>query len=218
MRQFYAIIYSNIVLLFLLAPAAHASPPPIPGFDSQGILQWENESFAGNTRYTLISEGDNQLLEARSDNSASGLYYKKTISIDSNTRLSWRWKISNTWPSAIETTKAGDDFPVRIYIIVSDGPFFWQKRTLVYVWSNNQPIGTRWPNPFTDRARMWAVDSGNDHIQQWVKHTRNLQTDLKSAFGKTYTEIEAIAIMTDSDNGGTHFLSWYDDIALTEAE
>ncbi|WP_299201519.1 DUF3047 domain-containing protein [uncultured Amphritea sp.] len=180
-------------------------------------MQWENESFVGETRYTLISEGENLLLEARSDSSASGLYYKKTITINSKTNLSWRWKISKTWPSATETTKAGDDFPVRIYIIVSDGPFFWQKRTLVYVWSNNQPIDSRWPNPFTDKAQMWAVDSGNDLAGQWTKHMRNLQNDLKTAFGKTYTEIEAIAIMTDSDNGGTNFLSWYDDIELTEA-
>lgn len=216
MPKFCSIVSSSMLIVMLATATTLASPPAIPGFDSEGILQWENESFAGETRYTIISEGKNQLLEARSDSSASGLYYKKTIIIDNKTNLSWRWKISKTWPSATETTRAGDDFPVRVYIVVSDGPFFWQKRTLVYVWSNNQPVDSRWPNPFTDKAQMWAVDSGNDLAGQWTEHTRNLQDDLKTAFGKTYTEIEAIAIMTDSDNGGTNFLSWYDDIDLTE--
>ncbi|WP_428033597.1 DUF3047 domain-containing protein [Amphritea sp.] len=218
MPNIYSIVSASILLFVVAAAPTQASPVSIPGFDPQGITQWEHKHFSGETHYTLTSEGDNPLLEARSDGSASGLYYKKTITIDSKTNLSWRWKISKTWPSATETTKAGDDFPVRVYIVVSDGPFFWQKRTLVYVWSNNQPVDSRWPNPFTDRALMWAVDSGDKLTGQWTRHSRNLQNDLQIAFAKTYTEIEAIAIMTDSDNGGTNFLSWYDDIALTESK
>ena len=63
---------------------------------------------------------------------------------------------------------------------------------------------------------MWAVDSGNTLAGQWTQHTRNLQRDLKTVFNKTYTEGQAIAIMTDSDSGGTSFVSWYDDIRLSE--
>lgn len=216
MPDIYSIIYTATLTLLLAITPARASAAQLPGFDPQGITQWESESFVGETRYTLISEGENQLLEARSDHSASGLYYRKTIPISPNTRLSWHWKISTVWSPADETTKAGDDFPARVYIVVSDGPFFWQKRTLVYVWSNNQPVNARWLNPFTARAAMWAVDSGNTLAGQWTQHTRNLQRDLKTVFNKTYTEIQAVAIMTDSDNGGTSFLSWYDDIRLSE--
>lgn len=216
MPDIYSITYTLLLALLLGIAPARASSEQLPGFDPQGIAQWENENFAGETHYTLITEGDNQLLEARSDHSASGLYYKKTIPISHDTRLSWRWKVSKVWPAAAETTKAGDDFPARVYIIVSDGPFFWQKRTLVYVWSNNQPVNARWLNPFTHRAVMWAVDSGNSLTGQWTQHTRNLQDDLKTVFNKTYREIVAVAIMTDSDNGGASFLSWYDDIRLSE--
>ncbi|MDO6562262.1 DUF3047 domain-containing protein [Amphritea sp. 1_MG-2023] len=214
-------IYSAVrhylcLVLFIITSttAAQASNSLIPAFDRDNFQQWESENFVGETRYSLMMEDDNEVLEAYSDNSASGLYYKKTLPITSATRLSWRWKISTTWPAAVETTKTGDDFPVRVYIVVSDGPFFWQKRTLVYVWSNTQPINSRWDNPFTNKAHMWAVDSGPERISQWTHHSRNLQTDLKTAFGKTYTEIEAVAIMTDSDNGGMRFLSWYDDLQL----
>lgn len=207
----------SVLLAFLTSSLpAQAVAINIPKFDISGINQWQKESFAGNSRYAIITEGDNEILEARSDGSASGLFYKKKIPITNNTTLNWRWKISKTWPAATETTKAGDDFPARVYIVVSDGPFFWQKRTLVYVWSNNQPVNTTWLNAYTDRAYMWALNSGNKDIGQWIGHSRNIQKDLKAAFGKIYTEFEAIAIMTDSDNGGESYLSWYDDIQLFE--
>ncbi|BBB25991.1 DUF3047 domain-containing protein [Amphritea japonica] len=207
----------SILLTFLTTTLpAQAVATDIPKFDPSGINQWQSESFSGNSQYAIITEGDNEILEARSDGSASGLFFKKKIPINDNTTLNWRWKISKVWPTATETTKAGDDFPARVYIVVSDGPFFWQKRTLVYVWSNNQPVNTTWLNAYTDRAYMWALDSGTTDLGQWVDHNRNIQNDLKAAFGEIYTELEAIAIMTDSDNGGQSYLSWYDDIQLFE--
>ncbi|RTE66445.1 DUF3047 domain-containing protein [Amphritea opalescens] len=217
MKQKLSIFYSTVYafcLLLLLSTTSRASTSLIPDVDQQGIKQWESENFVDETQYRIINEANNEILEARAVGSASGLFYKKKLPINADTRLGWRWKVSTIWPGAIETSKAGDDFPVRIYIVVSDGPFFWQKRTLVYVWSNNTAIDTRWDNPFTSRAKMWAVDSGIDLIGQWTQHNRTIQADLKTAFGTTYSEIEAVAIMTDSDNGGASFLSWYDDIQL----
>jgi hypothetical protein len=214
MSIIYSAVYAYSLISLLLIIPSQASASLIPNFDQQGIKQWETENFVDKTQYRLIKETNNQILEARSDSAASGLFYKKTLPITANTQLSWRWKISAIWPDAVETSKAGDDFPVRVYIVVSDGPFFWQKRTLVYVWSNNKPVNSRWDNPFTNRAHMWAIDSGADLIGQWTEHSRTIQADLQTAFNKTYTEIDAIAIMTDSDNGGASFLSWYDDIQL----
>ncbi|WP_417222208.1 DUF3047 domain-containing protein [Amphritea sp.] len=214
MPRIKALIQTHYLLLLLTLSPASAFASAIPDFDQQGLTQWESENFVGETRYSLTTEGDNEILEARSNQSASGLFYKQALPITADTRLSWRWKINNTWPDAVETSKTGDDFPVRVYIVVSDGPFFWQKRTLVYVWSNNKPINSRWDNPFTSKAQMWAVDSGTELAGQWTEHHRPLQADLKTAFDTIYTEIEAIAIMTDSDNGGSSFLSWYDNIEL----
>ena len=204
--------------LFSITLPAQAIATDLPKFDPIGIGQWQSEIFSGESQYSIVNEGENQVLEARSNGSASGLFYQKKISISKNTTLNWRWKVSKIWPEAAETSKSGDDYPARVYIVVSDGPFFWQKRTLVYAWSNNQPVNTTWLNAYTDRAYMWALNSGSAGLGQWVSHSRNVHEDLKIAFGETYTELEAIAIMTDSDNGGESYLSWYDDISLTEKE
>lgn len=202
--------------LISITLSAQATAIDLPKFDPTGITQWQSEVFSGESQYSIVNEGDNQVLEARSNGSASGLFYQKNISISNNTTLNWRWKISKVWPGATETSKSGDDYPARVYIVVSDGPFFWQKRTLVYAWSNNQPVNSTWLNAYTDRAYMWALNSGTSGLGQWIDHSRHIQKDLKNAFGKTYSELEAIAIMTDSDNGGESYLSWYDDISITE--
>ena len=202
------------LLLAAAAPAPAGGGLSVPGFSHGTINHWQQEIFSGKTRYSIVSHGQNQVLEAISQGTASGLYFQNKQAISSTSTLNWRWKVSSIAPAIDERSKQGDDYPARIYIVVSNGPFFWQKRTLVYVWSNNQPVGTRWDNAYTEKARMWALNSGNQGINQWQSHSRNLQQDLLTAFGKTYNQIDAIAVMTDSDNSGNRFHSWYDDVIL----
>ena len=202
------------LLLAVASPATAGLNPAIPGFSTGTIDRWQQEKFSGTTQYRVVTQEQNQILEAISEGTASGLYFQNKLAIRNSTTLSWRWKVSSIAPALNERSKQGDDYPARIYIVVSDGPFFWQTRTLVYVWSNNQPVDSRWDNAYTGKARMWALNSGNEGINEWQSHSRNIQKDLISAFGKTYNKIDAIAVMTDSDNSGTRFHSWYDDIIL----
>ena len=84
-----------------------------------------------------------------------------------------------------------------------------------YVWASARPVGTRWPNPFTGQAMMLAVDSGGAKAGAWVSHKRNVRDDLRAAFGDDVTEIHAVAVMTDGDNGGRSARAWYGDIFFT---
>lgn len=200
--------------LLLLSVSINSHASVIPLFTEEGITQWQHQVFSDTTHYQPIQDQSNWVLQAKTDRSASGLYFEKQIDIQPGTRLEWRWKISNILSNIDETSKQGDDYPVRVYVVVSDGPFFWQKRTLVYVWSSNQPSGSRWPNAYTDNAVMWALNSGTEQLSQWVSHSRDLYQDLETAFGKSYQQIEAIAIMSDTDNSGQATTAWYDHIYL----
>jgi hypothetical protein len=59
---------------------------------------------------------------------------------------------------------------------------------------------------------MLAVDSGAAGAGAWVRHKRNVRDDLRAAFGDDVTEIDAVAVMTDGDNGGRRARAWYGDI------
>lgn len=205
---------SILTPLIIALLSSQAGAMTIPLFDENGIKQWHEKTFSGTTHYQITKDNNQPVLQAVTDGSASGLYYEQQLPISPTTTLEWSWKVANTFPSIDETSKAGDDFPARIYVIVSDGPFFWQTRSLVYVWASSQPIKSRWPNAYTSNAVMWAVDSGDKQLNRWSSHSRNLQQDLKAAFGKTYQQIEAIAIMSDSDNSNNRSTAWYGNICL----
>jgi hypothetical protein len=97
-------------------------------------------------------------------------------------------------------------------VVFSGGLFFWRTRAINYVWSSNQPEGASWPNAFTGNARMIAVESGPQRLGQWVSEQRNVAEDYRRLFGGEPGSVDAVAIMTDTDNSGQQASAWYGDI------
>ena len=114
-----------------------------------------------------------------------------------------------------ETTKTRDDYSARVYIVVSDGFFFWQTRALSYTWASKQTKGSSWPNAFTRNATMVAVESGDERVGEWVQEKRNILDDIKNLLGIDATRINAVAIMTDTDNSKQSATAYYGNIFFT---
>jgi hypothetical protein len=114
-----------------------------------------------------------------------------------------------------ERSKAGDDYPARVYVVVSGGAAFWKTRSLVYVWSSNQAVGATWNNAFTGNARVMALRSGMRDAGGWVSEKRNIRADFRQLFGEDIRQIDAVALMTDTDNSGQSATAWYGDIYFT---
>jgi len=140
-----------------LAPlAGRAGDIAIPfGDDAPG--QWRAKVFRGETRYTVTDSDGVPAMRADSRGTASGLVHEVAVDLNETPCLNWSWKVSSALEGLDETTKAGDDFPARVYVIVSGGLFFWNTRALNYVWSGSHPSGSAWANPYTDRCsgRGW---------------------------------------------------------------
>ncbi|SFL65039.1 Protein of unknown function [Desulfomicrobium norvegicum] len=66
-----------------------------------------------------------------------------------------------------------------------------------------------WPNAFTSNAHMIAVQSGESALGGMMTEKRNIRDDWKLAFGEDIEEIDAVAIMTDTDNSGQWARAWY---------
>ena len=113
-----------------------------------------------------------------------------------------------------ERAKAGDDFAARVYAVApGEGPFALPV-AISYVWAGSAPVGADWPNPFTARVRMVAVESGPAHAGTWRTHRRNLREDFRRLFGREVDELEGVAVMTDADNSRQRARAWYGDILL----
>jgi hypothetical protein len=183
------------------------------GLFSQGDLtDWYEESFVGNTQYQLVEEEQGLVLGASSQASASGLFREVNIDLTKTPFLNWSWKVENVYAGNDEHTRNGDDYPVRIFVVVSGGIFFWKTRALNYVWSSNQEAGSRWESAVTRNAMMFAVNSGDNELGRWVNEKRNIREDFLAFFGVDISEINAIAIMSDSDNTGQSSRAYYGDI------
>lgn len=195
-----------------------AAPPRIDvGEFSKGLLTgWQTKVFRGETDYRLTPIDGRTVLKAVSEAQASGLYREISVDLNRTPFLNWSWRIDNTFGPLNEKTKAGDDYPARVYVIVSGGIAFWRTRSVNYVWANSTPPGRRWPNAYAGAAvQMIALRSGDRQAGIWVREKRNVREDLKNLFGETMDHIDAVALMSDTDNSGRRAVAYYGDIYFT---
>lgn len=194
---------SLLTMMLLLGAAAQADDGarvPVGSFSRGSLEQWEEKSFVGHTRYELVDSKRGRVLAARADATASGLFRQIAVDLVKTPHLNWSWKVENVFKGNDERSKQGDDYPARVYVVVSGGLFFWNTRAINYVWSSNQTKGSRWPNAFTENARMLAVESGEGLMGQWVNEKRNVRADFRMLFGDDIESIDAVAVMVDADN------------------
>lgn len=206
---FFALVFA---FLAGLAPAAAGERLAVSAFEAEGLGLWKEKVFKGKTRYDLVNMKNGTVLRARSRGTASGLYRKMRVDLTKTPYLNWRWRVEGLLQGNDERTKAGDDYPARVYVVVSGGLFFWRTRAINYVWSSHQPAGSAWPNAYTANAHMIAVRSGPVAPGVWQREKRNVREDFKRAFGIDLREAHAVAIMTDTDNTGQSATAYYGDL------
>lgn len=213
-----------VVLLLLLVPCTLYPQGPVQSdrvmvglFSSNDLTGWNEKVFDQATSYRLTQFDDEIVLQAISNSSASGLFKKISIDIKKYPYLNWRWRIETRFPSMDETRKNSDDYAARIYLVVSGGLFFWQTKALNYVWSSRVKRENSWPNAFApDNTRMVAVRAMDNQTGTWYSEKRNVYEALKSWLGEEVQTIDAVAIMTDSDNTDGQALAFYGDIYFSK--
>ncbi|MBQ0721095.1 MAG: DUF3047 domain-containing protein [Gammaproteobacteria bacterium] len=200
---------SALLITLLFSLPVQAETIALSQFATEGLNGWAEKSFSGQTQYSLVEREGHTVLAAQSKDSASALYKKIRIDLEKTPYLNWSWLVVNHLGSINERQKAGDDYAARVYVIIDGGVFFWKTRALNYVWSSNQPTGATWPNAYTDNACMIAIESGSTHLGQWRVEKRNIRADLRQHFGEDLRYIDAIAVMTDTDNSHGQGLTYY---------
>lgn len=211
-------ILAIFICISILTPLglAEINASNIGQFSNNGLQGWTSKSFAGNTDYQLVTENEVQVLQASSNNNASGLFYKQTINLEKTPYLNWRWKISSRILNNNEQTKDGDDYSARIYVVVDGGLLRWKTKALNYVWSGQAEKEAVWSNAFLPKnAKMLATRTADDPLDTWLSEKRNVREDLRKVYGKDITQIDVVALMTDTDNTGQEVTAYYGDIYFT---
>ena len=212
--------FAFILFIFALLSTglATAEPVRIPVLTPPSLNGWWPEVFNKKTLYEPVDIDGRAAVMAQSEDAVSGLVRKIKVDLTKTPYLHWKWRVDNVYKGIDEKTKQGDDYPARVYVIVANGWFFWQIRALDYVWASNQPKGSSWPNAYSGKEVMLAVRSGDSQLNQWHHETRNVLQDLSTYLKKPITHINAVAIMTDSDNSDQSATSYYGDIYFSDKE
>lgn len=179
------------------------------------ISDWEQEIFSDETRYEIVTVEDKPLLKAIADSTASGMVRHIDIDLTKTPYMNWSWKIENILSNVDETQKSGDDYAARVYVVISGGFLFWKTRAISYVWASNKPKESHWPNAFTENALMIASQSGDEYVGDWINEKRNILDDIQNLLGIDATEINGVAIMTDTDNSKQSATAYYGNIFFT---
>ena len=175
---------------------------------------WEEKVFSGKTVYEQVRIDGRAVVRATSRGTASGLFLERRIDLEKTPILEWTWRVEGTLGDIDERTREGDDYRARVYVIRSNPVFFWKTRAVNYVWASTRAEGETWPNAYTDSARHIALRSGDAQAGRWVDERRNVRADFRALFGKDARYIDAIAIMSDTDNTGAAAVAYYGDITF----
>ena len=199
----------------LTAQAYNPASTIVGNFSAGDLSGWRKKSFKGATDYSLIQVDGRKVLRAHSVAAGSGLYKKVSIDLKRTPYINWSWRVDELPRDVDETSRNGDDYAARVYVVKSGGLLFWRTRALNYVWSSNQPAGATWPNAYTRNSTMLALERGRHKLGKWVSVKRDVRADLKRYLGRKIDTIDAIAIMTDTDNTGQTAVAYYGDIFFT---
>lgn len=201
---------------------------------------WEPLSIGGierKTNYRLVKDEDIWVVRADSENAASAIFYPVTIDLKKTPIIQWRWKVNAVLKTGDATTREGDDYSGRLYILFDYdvSRLSWFERigyegyyelngvypplaSLNYLWANKLEVGSLRPNIYSDRVKMYALQSGDINAGKWVIQQRNVYADYQQAFGEEPPVILGIAIMTDTDNTGEKATAFYGDIRFLSVD
>lgn len=210
--------------LAIASLCAAADPQPfIEQFDT--LDAWQPFSFPRIkelSAYALGRDSDGTTyLSAISNASASALVGNATFNVYETPHIRWRWRVHGVYEKADMRTKAGDDSPLRVYVMFDYDPerasvgmrikyavanalygHYPPHASLNYVWASTSPKGSAFKSPYTDRSAIIVKHSGSAEIGRWAEESADLLADYRAAFGEEPPSRARMAVMSDSDNTG----------------
>lgn len=208
-------------------------------FRAADKMRWQSMELPGKLRtaFRMVETGERASVQADAVGSASMLRQKLHIAPEQLGRLHFEWLVANLIEGADMTQREMEDSPVRVVLAFDGDRSRFSARNamlseltramtgedmpyavLMYVWSNDLPVGTVITNPRTDRIRKIVIESGPRRLGQWLHYERDIRADFMQAFGEPPQVLQSIAIMSDADNTKGRTQAWYGTIRLGQSE
>lgn len=217
MNRFILILMSAVILNFTGNGSVLCDDKKIvrvASFSKGSKNGWEQKKFVNNTVYQLIKLDNATVLEADSHKSASSLVKSIKVNIEKTPFLTWSWSIHNRIEGEYnEKEKSGDDYAARLYVVISGSIPFLSTFALNYVWAKHSEKGEIWPSAYApENSQMIALRSFEAETGKWYTEKRDIRKDFKQIFGKDIKTVNAVVLMTDTDDTLKKAKAYYGDI------
>ena len=211
MKLFFKILFSLILAVNTLL----ADEVKVFDFTETELTELKVRKVRGADNKTVYSIGTNEngnYLKSVANNAASGLGKEIKINLNKTPFINITWKIEKDLSGIKENTKKGHDFAARVFVIKKTGATPLSNRAINYVFSSNNEVGANFSSPYTKKSIDNVLASTKDNLNEWVTAKANVKEDFKRLHDLDVTELDGLAIMSDTDNSKMKSIAYFQNI------
>lgn len=157
---------------------------------------WKARGGDGSKIYTVKADSESYL-EAKSLNSSVPIAKEFEYDLKEHPFLSWQWRVFELPQGGDERYKKTGDSAAGIYVIF---PGVLRPDNIKYVWSSSLPVGTTTESPYNSKTKIVVLRNQSSPLGTWVSEKVNVYEDYKRLFGCEPKHVQAIGLMSDSNN------------------
>jgi hypothetical protein len=157
---------------------------------------WKSRGGEGSEVYRVRSDHEHYL-EAHARQSAVTIAKEFEYELTEYPYMSWQWRVIELPKGGDERYKKTGDSAAAIYVIF-EGRF--RPKSIKYVWSASLPRGTTTESPYNSKTKIVVMQNQCSPMDEWVSERVNVYADYQRLFGDETESVQAIGLMSDSDN------------------
>jgi hypothetical protein len=173
---------------------------------------WKSRGGEGSEVYRVRSDQE-PYLEANAKESAVTIAKKFEYDLTEYPYLSWQWRAIELPRGGDERYKKTGDSAAAIYVIF-EGRF--RPKSIKYVWSASLSMGTITESPYNSKTKIVVMRNQSSPMDEWVSETVNVYADYQRLFGDEIESVQAIGLMSDSDNTQSTAVAHYKAIMISK--
>lgn len=174
---------------------------------------WKSRGGEGSDVYRVRSNKETYL-EANAINSAVIIAKKFEYDLKEYPHLMWQWRVLELPQGADERFKNTGDSAAAIYVIF-EGRL--RPDNIKYVWSASLPLGTTTESPYNSKTKIVVLRNQSSPLGEWISERVNVYADYKRLFAREPKPVQAIGLMSDSDNTQSRAVAHYRGIMISRS-
>lgn len=172
---------------------------------------WKSRGGEGSKVYKVRSNQETYL-EANAINSAVSIAKKFEYDLKEYPFLKWQWRVLELPQGGDERFKKTGDSAAAIYVIFKG---LIRPDNLKYVWSASLSLKTTTESPYSSKTKIVVLRNQSSPLGEWVSESVNVYDDYKRLFGREPKPVQAIGLMSDSDNTKSKAVAHYKGIMIS---